>query len=59
MIRKAKARVHSRQRTGPPDARTFLADEAARRRPQTPPRVENDLAAALIARRRAERGGLP
>jgi hypothetical protein len=54
---KPKATVHQRQRTGLPDIRVWLAEQAAgRRRRRTPPR-ETDLMAALIARRRAGRSG--
>ena len=49
---KPKAHVHLRMPAGRPEARAYLADEAARRRRQTPPRVETDLIAELIARGR-------
>jgi hypothetical protein len=58
---KPKATVHQRQRTGPPAIRVFLAEEAAHRRRETPPRpdpapqLRNDLAAALVGRRRGEK----
>jgi hypothetical protein len=50
---KPKAIIISRQRTGPPDIRVYLAERMASRR-QTPPPEETDLA-ALIARGRFDR----